>query len=47
MAERAGDHDTARLVERILAEERGAAAKVAGAFDEAVEASLEAQGAAS
>jgi ferritin-like metal-binding protein YciE len=43
VAERAGDAETAAVVERILAQEREAAERIAGAFDEAVEASLEAQ----
>ena len=43
VAELAGDEETADLVERILAEEREAADRIAGAFDEAVTASLEAQ----
>ena len=44
VAERAYDQETAGLVERILAQEREAAARIAGAFDEALVASLEAQG---
>jgi ferritin-like metal-binding protein YciE len=43
VAERAGDEETAALVERILAQEREAADRIAGAFDEAVTAALEAQ----
>src|SRR5207253_10160118 len=43
VAERAGDDETAALVERILAQEREAADRIAGAFDEAVTASLEEQ----
>jgi ferritin-like metal-binding protein YciE len=43
VAERAGDEETAALVGRILAQEREAADRIAGAFDEAVTASLEAQ----
>jgi ferritin-like metal-binding protein YciE len=43
VAERAGDEETARVVEGILAQEREAADRIAGAFDEAVTASLEAQ----
>jgi ferritin-like metal-binding protein YciE len=43
VAERAGDDETARVAERILAQEREAADRIAGAFDEAVHASLEAQ----
>jgi ferritin-like metal-binding protein YciE len=42
VAERAGDLETARLAERILVQEREAADRIAGAFDEAVEASLQA-----
>lgn len=44
VAERAGDADTAALAERILAEERDAAERIAGLFDRAVDASLAAQG---
>ena len=44
VAERAYDQETAGLVERILTQEREAAARIAGAFDEALVASLEAQG---
>ena len=44
VARRAGDEQTAGLVDRILAEEREAAARIAGALDEALNASLEAQG---
>jgi ferritin-like metal-binding protein YciE len=44
VAERAGDEETADVVVQILAQEREAAARIAGAFGEAVEASLEAQG---
>ena len=44
VAERAYDQETVGLVERILAHEREAAARIAGAFDEALTASLEAQG---
>ncbi len=43
VASRVGDQATARVVERILAEERAAADKLAGAFDEAVSAALAAQ----
>jgi ferritin-like metal-binding protein YciE len=43
VAERAGDEETVALVGRILAQEREAADRIAGAFDEAVTASLEAQ----
>jgi ferritin-like metal-binding protein YciE len=42
VAKRAGDDETAQLAERILAEEREAAKRIANAFDEAVDASLEA-----
>ena len=45
MARRAGDEETAQLAERILTQEREAAARIAGAFDEAVNASLEQVGA--
>jgi ferritin-like metal-binding protein YciE len=45
VAERAGDPETARTVEGILAEERRAADRLADAFDEAVSAALEATGA--
>jgi ferritin-like metal-binding protein YciE len=44
VAERAGDEETADVVVRILSQEREAAGRIAGAFGEAVEASLEAQG---
>jgi ferritin-like metal-binding protein YciE len=44
IAERAGDGATVQTAERILAEERTAAAKIAAAFDRAAEASLGAQG---
>jgi ferritin-like metal-binding protein YciE len=44
VAERAGDYDTARLVDGIIAQERQAAERIAGAFDEALTASLEHQG---
>jgi ferritin-like metal-binding protein YciE len=47
VAERAGDHETVTTVDAILAEERAAAEKLAGAFDRAAEASLEAVGATS
>jgi ferritin-like metal-binding protein YciE len=43
VAERAGDDETAQVVDGILAQEREAADRIAGAFDEAVTASLEAQ----
>jgi ferritin-like metal-binding protein YciE len=44
VAERAGDADTVDVADRILAEERAAAEKLAGQFDRAMEASLEAVG---
>jgi ferritin-like metal-binding protein YciE len=44
VARRAGDEDTAALAERILPEERAAAAAVRERFQPAVEASLRAQG---
>jgi ferritin-like metal-binding protein YciE len=44
VAERAGDEDTAHAAGRILAQERAAAEKLAGVFDEAVNASLASQG---
>ena len=44
MAERAGDEETVRLARRIVAQEREAAERIAGAFDEALTASLEAVG---
>jgi ferritin-like metal-binding protein YciE len=44
VARRAGDEETAGLAERILDEERAAAAAVRERFEPAVEASLEAQG---
>lgn len=44
VAERAGDAETVAVVERILAEERAAAEKIAGAWDRAAEASLREQG---
>lgn len=44
VAARAGDHETVSLAERILAEERAAAGRIASAFDAAVAASLEAHG---
>jgi ferritin-like metal-binding protein YciE len=43
VAERAGDHETAQLAGAILAEEREAADRIAGAFDDAITASLEQQ----
>ena len=44
VAERAGDPETAATVDRILSEERAAAGRVAGHWDQAVDASLQAQG---
>jgi ferritin-like metal-binding protein YciE len=44
VAERAGEEATVELADRILAEEREAAKRVAGGFDAAAEASLEAVG---
>jgi ferritin-like metal-binding protein YciE len=44
VAERAGDEETATVVERILAQEREASERIAGAFDEALTASLEEAG---
>jgi ferritin-like metal-binding protein YciE len=46
VAERAGDTTTAELAERILAEERTAADKIAAHFDEAAAAALASQGVA-
>jgi ferritin-like metal-binding protein YciE len=46
VAQRANDADTVRAAEAILAEERAAAAKIAAAFDRAVDAALQAQGVA-
>jgi ferritin-like metal-binding protein YciE len=46
VAQRAGDEETVAVVERILAQEREAADGIAGAFDEALTASLESQGVA-
>jgi ferritin-like metal-binding protein YciE len=46
VAERAGDQDVVRAADAILAEERAAAAKIAAAFDRAVDAALQAQGVA-
>jgi ferritin-like metal-binding protein YciE len=40
-AERAGDRDTATVAERILAEERRAAERIAGTWDAAIDAALE------
>jgi ferritin-like metal-binding protein YciE len=44
VAQRAGDQQTVDTAERILAEERAAAEKVAAEFDRAAGASLLAQG---
>jgi ferritin-like metal-binding protein YciE len=44
VAQRDGDEETAALAQRILAEEREAAERIAGAFDEALSATLEAVG---
>jgi ferritin-like metal-binding protein YciE len=44
VAARAGDGETVQAVERILAQEREAAQRIAGAFDEAAAAALESQG---
>jgi len=46
VARRAGDDETVTVADRILGEERAAAERIAGVFDEAVTASLAAQGAA-
>ena len=45
VAERAGDSDTAAVAGVIADEERAAAERIAGLFDRAIDASLEAQGA--
>jgi hypothetical protein len=44
VATRAGDTSTVEICDRILGEEREAARKVAGAFEAAAEASLQAVG---
>ncbi|MBA2262539.1 MAG: DUF892 family protein [Solirubrobacterales bacterium] len=44
VAERAGDHVTARMAEQVLGEERAAAQKLAGSLDAATDASLRQQG---
>ena len=44
VADRAGDAETAQLAERILTQEREAAARIAGAFDEALTAALASRG---
>jgi ferritin-like metal-binding protein YciE len=46
VAQRAGDQATAETVEWILGQEREASQRIAGAFDEALAASLQAQGVA-
>jgi ferritin-like metal-binding protein YciE len=46
VAGRAGDPETVTVAERILSEERAAAGRVAGEWDRAVDASLQAQGVA-
>jgi ferritin-like metal-binding protein YciE len=46
VAERAGDRATVAAAEQILVQERAAAAKIAGQWDRAVDASLRAVGAA-
>lgn len=45
VAQRAGDTETVQLADKILAQERAAAEKVASTFDRAVELSLQAHGA--
>ncbi len=44
VAERAGDPQTAAVAEQIIAEERGAAEKIAGTWDAAMDAALEQAG---
>jgi hypothetical protein len=44
VARRAGDAETAAFAERILAQDRTAAQRLEGMFDEAVTLALEAQG---
>jgi ferritin-like metal-binding protein YciE len=46
VAQRAGDHQTVAMADRILAEERAAAARIAEQWDRALGASLKAQGVA-
>jgi ferritin-like metal-binding protein YciE len=46
VAERAGDAETARVAERIIGDERAAAAAVRGQFDSAMDATLAVQGVA-
>src|SRR5207244_11395524 len=43
VAARAGDEETVRTAERILGQERAAAQRISGVFDDALTASLEAQ----
>jgi ferritin-like metal-binding protein YciE len=43
VAERAGDVDTVALADRVLPDERGAAARISGAWDRAAEAALAAE----
>jgi len=43
VAQRAGDHETVAMAERILADERGAAQRIAADFDHAAEAALAAK----
>jgi ferritin-like metal-binding protein YciE len=44
VARRAGDQDTIAIAQRIVAQERSMAARLAGSFDRAVQASLSARG---
>jgi ferritin-like metal-binding protein YciE len=46
VARRAADDETVATIEGILPQEREAAKRIAGAFDEAVAAALESQGVA-
>jgi len=46
VARRAGDEQTVAVADTILGEERAAAEKIRAAFDNALDASLEAQGVA-
>jgi ferritin-like metal-binding protein YciE len=46
VAERAGDHETARLAARIAGDERAAAASIHAQFEPAMDAALRAQGVA-
>ena len=43
VAQRAGDHETTELADRILEQERAATRRLASAFDEAAAAALQAQ----